>query len=176
MSHEPLFGPGKHPMSLNDFYKQTVYPFMPNNVREKLFGELAGFIEGLSETGLVCEVWVDGSFLSNKEEPGDIDLTVVIDYCHFQTLSKEKRLYLLNTFFQKEERAYSQWLDVYQTFSVSDDHKTMKVLDRTSYWSGFWSTDREDNLKGYACIYIGHTDEQLQLLNAENKRNIFSSK
>lgn len=47
-----------------------------------LANRLASFVTGVQSTGLISEIYVDGSFVTNKEKPNDIDLILVLQQNH----------------------------------------------------------------------------------------------
>ena len=53
--------------------------FQRSERRIKLTNALGQYLAALRATGFVRRVIVDGSYVSSKEEPGDIDLIVVLD-------------------------------------------------------------------------------------------------
>jgi hypothetical protein len=51
--------------------------FQTTDQRPRLFARLEGFLVEARATGLVCSILVDGSFVTSKPNPNDIDLVVV---------------------------------------------------------------------------------------------------
>lgn len=56
--------------------------FRTSDVRVHLCARLLGYLESLKYTGLVPSVIVDGSFVSDKERPSDVDLILVLKTDH----------------------------------------------------------------------------------------------
>ncbi len=56
--------------------------FQVTDRRLQLFQKLCGFVEEERQANLAIEMIVDGSFVTDKPEPGDIDLLIVlpVDY------------------------------------------------------------------------------------------------
>ena len=50
--------------------------------RSALFVKLVEYIQELRSTGMVAGLVVDGSFVTNKAEPGDIDLVLILRADH----------------------------------------------------------------------------------------------
>ncbi len=63
-------------MTFSDLESVFVTPFESNERRKILLSRLAAFTERLKEVPIDMEVWIDGSFATAKENPGDIDLVV----------------------------------------------------------------------------------------------------
>lgn len=79
--HEPLLPPGRHYLDLQDVYAIGVEPFRngARATREQLYLKAEGLIQRLLVLRVPCRVFIDGSFLTKKPEPDDIDLVVSID-------------------------------------------------------------------------------------------------
>jgi Family of unknown function (DUF6932) len=56
--------------------------FRSNDHRVKLGERLAGYVASAASTGLLEEIYVDGSFVSDKETPSDIDLILTLKRGH----------------------------------------------------------------------------------------------
>lgn len=72
----PLLSPGLQRISLEDLKKITVDGFSLSSKRKELWANFIELIEKISILKLPCEIWVDGSFLTKKIEPNDIDFVV----------------------------------------------------------------------------------------------------
>jgi len=81
VSYEPLLQKGIHEMTVEQLYECCVSSFSPNHARrEHLFLQLTDFLIYFQSLGFSpAEVWVDGSFLTQKPEPGDIDLLITVN-------------------------------------------------------------------------------------------------
>lgn len=77
MEYPALLDAGMHNMTFSDLESVFVTPFESNERRKILLSRLAAFTERLKEVPIDMEVWIDGSFATAKENPGDIDLVVV---------------------------------------------------------------------------------------------------
>lgn len=56
--------------------------FFVSTKREKLMARLEEYLKDVRSSGLVSWIAVDGSFVTDKREPGDIDLVVVLPKDH----------------------------------------------------------------------------------------------
>jgi len=75
----PLFAAGFHDMDWPSLIQQCVDPFPGSQARPQLSTQLFDFIEELRGLGLLGKLWIDGSFVTDKEEPGDVDIVFVPD-------------------------------------------------------------------------------------------------
>ncbi len=77
--YPPLLAPGRHIMTLDQVEAQFVKAFPGNRRRISLFQSFEEFVQAILLAGFPCEIWLDGSVLTEKEEPGDVDVTVILD-------------------------------------------------------------------------------------------------
>jgi hypothetical protein len=92
--HPPLLAPGRHFMTLREIESLCVHRFhgQARQRREKLSYALEELAQELLRVKLSCIAFVDGSFLSEKPDPGDVDVLVNIDDDVMQNLLPEQRI------------------------------------------------------------------------------------
>ena len=74
----PLLAPGFHRFDLDGIRRLCCFP---NNLRrEHLFLHLEELVQDLLRQSIACELWINGSFLTEKEEPEDKDVILKFDY------------------------------------------------------------------------------------------------
>jgi hypothetical protein len=118
-------------------------------------GNFSRLVNQLETQRIICELWVDGSFLTETIEPNDVDLSVCIHAHDFDALDiaiKEWIIMMLS------DQKFSPLLDTYVCINYLRDDPRRIILDRTAYWGGWWSGDRDGRAKGYAVIKLGETD------------------
>ncbi|EXU79449.1 DUF6932 family protein [Comamonas aquatica] len=71
---KPLLQPGLHRLTLEEIKVLTVEAFPGSTKRADLFRRFLAWRAQLKQLGLSGYVWLDGSFLTEKEMPNDIDL------------------------------------------------------------------------------------------------------
>ena len=72
----PLLGPGLHPFSWLELRAACVDAFPLSQTRLEIFTGLEEVIRELQRLGITGELWLDGSFLTRKIDPDDIDLVL----------------------------------------------------------------------------------------------------
>ena len=89
-SFPPLLTAGFHDMD-SDGIKSLCVDTFPKSVRRSML--YCNFIQLIEQFKLVnqqclcfSEVWIDGSFTTEKPEPDDIDILVVVDYLALTSL------------------------------------------------------------------------------------------
>jgi hypothetical protein len=96
MTDTPLFLPGFHDISLLDLKESLtemlVEPFEGSRRRELLLDRLIALFREASSVCIITEAWIDGSFVTDKEKPNDVD--VVLWYHDVSSISpREQRIY-----------------------------------------------------------------------------------
>jgi hypothetical protein len=92
----PLFAPGIHKLTVAEFEKVVVSPFQDDHERKRLFLLFEQWIHKLRLLNVTGVLWIDGSFVTSKFAPGDIDC--ILWYPSFSvtpTIDQEKETELL---------------------------------------------------------------------------------
>src|SRR5438552_17030253 len=76
-----LLPPGVHACTLGEI-KARFGSFQSTDRRPQLFAKLMAFLDEAKAAGIVRAILVDGSFVTAKLEPNDIDLVVVVASDH----------------------------------------------------------------------------------------------
>ena len=139
--HPPLLSPGLHPMTMREVYQVCVEPFNSPEHREYLYGRLESFFAHLTQLGLDYRAWLDGSFLSEKPEPADIDLVIICREAHINSLSPGVQDALVDIFSRyRKDTKLRYGCDVY--LMIAGDSQ------REQYWRDLFGSDRSGSSKG----------------------------
>lgn len=145
MQHAPLFPPGLHSVSETDLDNHFLRAFAASQTRPALIAGLRAFLASLKRVGVGFEVWLDGSFCTEKLDPNDVDLVVFADAHELNRLDPSVQQYLVGLL----DRANSKvkfGCDV--MFAPSDN------FDARSYWRGWYGFDRNEQPKGIAKVVV----------------------
>ena len=145
MSHTPLFSPGFHEVSEAELDNHFLGAFSSSSTRPALLAGLRSFLACLKNVGIEFEIWLDGSFCTEKPDPNDVDLVIFAEHQKLNSLDVAKQRYL-NTLLDRTTSKISFGCDV--LFCVSED------INRRSYWRGWYGYDRDENPKGIAKLVI----------------------
>lgn len=149
-THPSLFATtGFNDIDKSDIHDRFVSPF-PSSVRRPMLAtKLREYIDRLQQLvaphGLNLEIWIDGSFVTEKQEPDDVDIVVSGRRCEIDTLPimlQHPLQVLLDNNFTKVN--YN--CDVYFCDSDNDQNR--------SYWRGWFLFDREEQPKGVARVHL----------------------
>lgn len=134
-----LLPPGLHDKSLAQVYDLCVAPFPASSTRGVLMQGLSEFRQYLEQFGLPFEIWVDGSFLTTKVNPNDVDV-VVMSEAHFNLLPLMQRI-LLTAVFRERDKTRTKWrVDAFIFF-----HEDKQMA---AYWTDWYGRSREGHSKG----------------------------
>jgi len=145
MDYQPLFPPGLHTVSEAELAAKLVHPFVGSRTRRALLDGLQAFFTGLRAADVDFEVWLDGSFCTNKFDPNDIDLVVFADPDALNRLDPARQT-LLSGLLDRTNARRQFGCDV--LFASSND-PIMR-----SYWRGWYGFDRSEQPKGIICLTV----------------------
>ena len=146
MNHKPLFPPGIHDISESDLENHFLSSFPSSSTRQRLISGLKKYLKRLKSIGVKFEIWIDGSFTTEKEDPGDIDLVVFGSTTELNHLTPPKKSQL-HALFDRVSIKNAIGCDV--LFAVAEDQ------NMRNYWRGWYGFDRNENPKGIARIEVG---------------------
>lgn len=145
MEHDPLLPPGLHDIQEDELSNHFLSSFSSSVTRPALINGLKAFIASLRHLGIPIEIWIDGSFTTNKIDPNDIDLVVFASQDDVNQLELDSRLRLQDLIDRISSRSRFG-CDV--LFAVSED------FNSRSYWRGWYGFDRNERPKGIAKIMV----------------------
>lgn len=93
---EPLYGPGIHYIDELMLEEIFAFPFSPSVHRDDLVRKLRRFIGFVKTIGVPCEIWIDGSFATQKPYPNDIDIALFFHKRDVSLLTSKQRENLSN--------------------------------------------------------------------------------
>ncbi len=114
---------------------------------------LEGVISRLEDGGIAGELWINGSFLTEKIDPNDVDVVLRMEATFYDnaTISQKRIIDWLNTDLKPDYHC-----DSYYFMEYPVGHANYLIgQDMRKYWSGLWGSDRSGNPKGYAVIEVG---------------------
>src|SRR6266404_1591008 len=89
--YAPLLPIGRHALSLTELRALCVDPFPLSASRPRIMAGLEAVVQELNSVGIVGELWVDGSFLTEKVDPEDVDASLRITSELWDNTSTEQR-------------------------------------------------------------------------------------
>jgi len=138
-----LLDPGFHEYKFDEIDKIFVKDFSESQTREQIY---KGFLMWTKELLNICmpnEIWIDGSFVTSKINPNDIDLVCFIEAIDYiQNKAKIDQLRMSGK---------QNYCDTYIAISpnpILPASENQNLINNRNYWRGQFGFDREDNPKG----------------------------
>ena len=83
--------------------KYFLIPFGNNEHRKKLIDRLQVYLNDFLALGIEAEVWIDGSFTTQKPEPEDIDMVFLLNRSDIDNLTGNKAVFFESLLLQRDE-------------------------------------------------------------------------
>lgn len=90
----PLLPFGMHQRTVDELKAMLVDEFSTHTRRAWLWDNFLNLVDQLKAAKIKCKIWLDGSYLTEKVEPDDIDLIVEVDISILQQLTQGQRALL----------------------------------------------------------------------------------
>jgi hypothetical protein len=149
-----LLSLGCHPMTLSEMRRLCVDPFLLSTTRPMLMAGLETIADRLVTASIVGNLWVDGSFLTEKINPADTDVVLEVDASSMYDNGS------------REQKNEIDWIvsnlkntplkcDCYPLFTYPIPHL---LFQEGEWWRAYWirqfGFSREIDPKGIAIISI----------------------
>jgi hypothetical protein len=145
MTQKPILQPGLHDIGVADLENHFLSSFPRSKTRAVLIEGLNKFIEKLQALDIPIELWIDGSFTTDKLDPNDVDLVIFASQQDVNQLDSNTTG-LLRGLLDRPSSRKKYGCDV--LFSVKESP------NQRSYWRGWYGFDRNENPKGIARITV----------------------
>jgi hypothetical protein len=149
---EGYLEPGVHTMELDSLEHIFVVGFPHPSTRKLILDGYKEHLTALREVIPSFTQFIDGSFVSNKNDPGDIDLVCFIDGDEIDNLSPDKQARLEELLSGSTVKA-KYMCDAYFCVSFPGHHPHFQhARAQRKYWMGEFGYDRQDVPKGIVLI------------------------
>lgn len=150
----PLLDAGFHKMTVEQLKTCAVDCFPHSKRRPELWKTFLFIHKWLKEQNVPCSIWVDGSFLTHKDEPGDVDLVFEIPMVFFESCNEEQRTLiekLVDRFYYKSDK-----LDSHVFFNCTPAHPECLANEhaRAQWGRDFGKAFYSDDPKGIAVVEV----------------------
>jgi hypothetical protein len=145
MEEKPLLDPGLHDFELSEIGNHFLQDFPSSETRKPLIDGLNSFVAHLSAIGAPIELWIDGSFTTNKINPNDIDLVIFSPAAILNALSPEQK---------KKFQVLMDEASVKKNFGCDVRFCPSEDENMRSYWRGWYGFDRYERAKGIARVMV----------------------
>lgn len=164
--------PGIHTYNINEFKQQFVSSFTNSTTRTTIYANFILWLKQVIKVVPPRYLWLDGSYLTNKIDPNDLDL---IMFYYPEDIQSEQQALDLGELIHRDSRKHD--CDAYLCYSLEHwpPERLAAIPDQSKimqrYWMGQFGFDRERQPKGMvqidrdellSIITGGVTDERLQ--------------
>lgn len=143
--YTPLFAPGFHDVDEGELDRLFADPFPESPTRGDILIGLKTVLSILRGTNIGYEIWLDGSFTTQKPDPADVDMTIWFDPADVQNLAVEHKI----TLDELTDTNRSKLRYMCDTYLLRNDNEMLR-----SYWRGWFGFSRLEDPKGIARLFI----------------------
>jgi hypothetical protein len=149
----PLLPLGFHPMDIAQIRELCVSQFPRSATRQEIMTGLEAVLSRLNASGLALEVWIDGSFVTEKLDPEDSDIAVRY-WGHELDSASPDQLEII----EWAASTQPQFDHKCHCFPFPEWRKTDSLHDhgqwRRAYWLRQFGFSRQDQPKGLAVVEL----------------------
>lgn len=148
---EPLLGPGRHKLSVEELRSLCVAPGCDTR-RFDVYAALYGLLKRLEGLGVACEAWVDGSFVTQKGAPDDVDVSIMIESLVYDNLSPKAKEFVRDL--SALDGKYAVYVDAFVCV-VHPKGSVERTIDPPEDYAKQWSLEHnERHLKGFVVLEV----------------------
>ena len=153
----PLLSEGFHPKTLTEVRALCVDDpkFSRSTTRADIMLRLERAIGRLEAAEVEGEVWIDGSFLTSKVDPEDVDLSLRIDGDYFDHATEYQQAVMNDL----TELWDTEKIDGYLHFEWPDGHELYDLgQDNYNVWKKQWGMSRSGTPKGIVVVELNGSE------------------
>jgi hypothetical protein len=151
--YPPILPIGFHLLTLEDLRDLCVTCFPNSKTRHDIMAGLEDVIQRLTSAGVAAEIWVNGSFLTQKHDPGDSDLVLRLPIEAYERGSEEQKATLD---WVRSNLKQTHLCDSYLFYVFpSGDNRAILNDYNHAYWIRQFGFSRGLELKGIAVLHTG---------------------
>lgn len=151
--YPPLLESGLHEQTLGELWELCVERFTERSTRFLLMRRLQQVVHALEDEHIPAEIWVDGSFLTQKPEPNDVDIVVFFPAEILDSGPRSQRdiLKWIGSNL-KEELLVDSYVS--EVFPISNS-RFRQTEWNLRYWKNQFGRDRRQRPKGIVVLRTG---------------------
>lgn len=132
---------GIHRYAYQDFYEQFVGGFKTSQTRNDIYNKAFSWLKRMAKIFPPVELWVNGSYVTGKVNPNDLDMVIFFDFSH---ITDQRIFHQLN---QARDDCQRYRCDVYFA-SIVNKFSHVDHVNFRNYWRGQFGFDSMDVPKG----------------------------
>lgn len=153
MLYQPLLPVGAHDATLEEINRICVEPFPLLLNRFEMWSKFILLPERIKQLHKPFILWIDGSFVTDKEYPSDIDVIIIMNIEDAYDAQQENAELYYEIFQNKEKMNKIYSAHILQCYNVSDD-----IEFNDDFFKSFEDQETQEthkNHKGYFRIDFG---------------------
>ena len=152
--------PGFHNWTSDEVNERLVMPFTESKTRANIFHGYSNLCTEILDLCAEVEQWINGSFVTNKLDPNDLDLVNIIPKRIVDSIS-EQQIDIFLLLIDGPQAKHQYMCDSYFVPLVDrDDPLWPKIEKMLDYWEKWWGEDRNGLPKGKVRVYLERRNEQ----------------
>lgn len=131
-------------LTFEELKQLFVTPFSPDSLRHSIFENYCRFLDDF-QTQIIPNFiqWVDGSFVTKKANPADIDFVTILD---FKTFVENKQLIESQFRLTGAKKTYD--VDAYTVRKYPEEHRNHLLYQHELvYWDNWFSSTKKNKAK-----------------------------
>lgn len=158
--------PGCFSSTLKGFKCRFVLDFTNSKTRAEIFNEYIGYANHLSTYNFTINKWIGGSYVSNKLDPGDVDIVILFDAIKYNSHPERGEIHNLFLRFHGYPQLlhHSMYIAVYPK---SDPRYELITKVEVKKWHDFISMTKDKKTKRGLILLNTMSEEYNQTLNEE---------
>jgi hypothetical protein len=147
LNADGLLPAGIHVLTVEEVEELFVHGCGDEVARSKIFRRWVLHTNVLRSVVPISHQWIDGSFVTDKQVPGDIDVVSFVSGSDYDALTSGPRDFMKELVSGGETR--KTWgVDSYMVATYAPGSPLSGASGRlTSYWQGMWESVRDDSSK-----------------------------
>jgi hypothetical protein len=148
----PLLPVGRQQLSITELREFCVGKFPLSKTRELIMSGLKQIVDRLLAVKVQGELWIDGSFLTEKIDPNDSDVVLFVQstFCDGATTEQMQAINWVNG-----DLKSSHCCDSYVSIEYPQTHPLFWHGEYwKAYWMKQWGFSRDDEMKGIAVVSL----------------------
>lgn len=148
-----MFPPGLSALTIDQIERICVGGFDLSTTRKVIFKHLLHVISQLTHNRIAGNLWIDGSFVTSKINPRDVDFVLCVSSVLYDGCSAEQRSVL--DWFESEALRTDYRCDGYISIEWPTSHPLYaEGVGVRNYWTTFFGHTREGHEKGIAVLEL----------------------
>lgn len=145
----PLLPVGFHPFDVAGLRRLCLSRFPGSLTRQRIMSGLEEVLSLLQQNQIHGEVWINGSFTTEKLNPDDSDIVLVVDASVARAFSPQQRAFY--TRFANSDFKPQYCCDNYAMIRDTSDPRNDWVI---AYWLRQFGFSRANEMKGLAVVQL----------------------